>query len=661
MNQSASLHRGFHSFVLNRSSFLIALAVVLLSGACGVALSNALPNASSRSHAAGPKGQSDLILRSGFESGELSANCSLGTLDLDGDGLLDPGCIAEFLPPDPIAVAPPLDPTVPANVADATEFIHRSSNPIQRGVAPGVIERYRAGVVRGRVKDDAGLPLPGVLVRVLDHPELGYTYTRADGMFDLAVNAGGAITVDYRKPGFLRAQRTLDSRWQDWVWARDAVMVALDPQVTTIITGPAAPQQVARGSLQTDIEGSRQATVILPAGVSAELVFADGRRVPSSSLNIRATEYTVGPSGRDRMPGALPASSGYTYAVELSADEAIAAGAQSVEFSAPVAVYFENFLEAAVGMTIPVGSYNFRFAQWLPEDNGRVVRLLAVSGGLAELDLDGSGNAATVDDYFALGIGLAERQRVAQLYAVGAQLWRFSVSHFTPWDCNVPHIPGPGDEPPPNEPPTLDEPSDGPCPGGGACQNGDDDPDGSEPDEPDSEETEEESDCGSLINCESGSLRETIAVPGTGMALTYDSAKMPGRQDTATGARVRIRITGDSVPAPLVAARLEVPHLGHQLLRDFTRAELSPNMVVTVELPPDDAYGRSWHSPTTQSARLTYAYPLRLVATNNVQFRRAWAQFGDLSGLAISRDLETGRYEISRDLGSALAVCRAPA
>jgi len=655
MNQPLSIGRGLHASLGRRSSFLIALVVVVLAGACGVALSNSLPPAQIRGSALSQKGQADLIMRSGFENGELSPTCSPGTSDLDGDGLLDPGCIAEFVPPDPIGVAPPLDPTVPANVADATEFIYRLPNPIQRGVAPGVIERYRAGVIRGRVKDGAGLPLPGVLVRVLDRPELGYTYTRADGVFDLAVNAGGAMTVDYRKPGFLRAQRTLDTRWQDWVWARDAVMVALDPQVTTVITGPAAPQQVARGSVQTDSAGSRQATVILPAGVSSELVFADGRREAAASLNIRATEYTVGTTGPERMPAALPPSSGYTYAVELSADEAIAAGAQSVEFSAPVAVYFENFLEAPVGVTIPVGSYNFRFAQWLPEDNGRVLRILAVIGGLAELDLDGSGIAAAESEYLALGIGSAERQRVAQLYAIGAQLWRFSARHFTPWDCNFPFAPGPDDEPPPAEPPTPDEPPDGPCPGGGACENGDDNPDGSQPDEPDSEDTEEESDCGSIINCESGALREQISVPGTGMALVYDSSKVPGRQDSFTG--LRVRVTGASIPSSLLAARVEVLGLGRQFVREYPRTELSPNMVVTVDVPVIDAYGRLWNAPFSPAPTLTYEYPLRLVERGR-QFARAWAQFGDLGGLNFGFDPER-RFEISRTSSSSLAVITA--
>ena len=82
--------------------------------------------------------------------------------------------------------------------------------------------------------------------------------------------------------------------------------------------------QVARGSAQTDASGTRRATVLFPAGTSASLVQPGGGTVPATTLNMRFTEYTVGPSGEKAMPGPLPPTSAYTYAVELTADEAIA-------------------------------------------------------------------------------------------------------------------------------------------------------------------------------------------------------------------------------------------------------------------------------------------------------------------------------------------------
>jgi len=58
------------------------------------------------------------------------------------------------------------------------------------------------------------------------------------------------------------------------------------------------------------------------------------------------------------MPGELQAASGYTYAVELSADEVIAAGAVEVQFSQSMPFYLDNFIGFPVGSIIPTGSYD---------------------------------------------------------------------------------------------------------------------------------------------------------------------------------------------------------------------------------------------------------------------------------------------------------------
>ena len=52
------------------------------------------------------------------------------------------------------------------------------------------------------------------------------------------------------------------------------------------------------------------------------------------------------------MPAGLPASSGYTYAVDFSADEAIAAGATQINFSQAMPVYVENFVGFPVGYAL---------------------------------------------------------------------------------------------------------------------------------------------------------------------------------------------------------------------------------------------------------------------------------------------------------------------
>jgi len=102
------------------------------------------------------------------------------------------------LPPDPSLVAPPLDPTVVTKTYEAVSFLFEGDNPIQEGVAPGTIEPLRVAVLRGQVLDRNGAPVPGVTVSIHGHAELGTTKTRADGRYDIAVNGGGAHTLDFR-------------------------------------------------------------------------------------------------------------------------------------------------------------------------------------------------------------------------------------------------------------------------------------------------------------------------------------------------------------------------------------------------------------------------------------------------------------------------------
>src|SRR5258708_11118624 len=109
---------------------------------------------------------------------------------VDADAMIDP-CAAS--PPDPSCQAPATNPTTPADFFDGTSFLYPGPNPIQVGVAPGTIDRLRVAVIRGRALDPTGAALAGVAITILDHPELGSTRTRADGVFDIAVNGGGVL------------------------------------------------------------------------------------------------------------------------------------------------------------------------------------------------------------------------------------------------------------------------------------------------------------------------------------------------------------------------------------------------------------------------------------------------------------------------------------
>ena len=163
--------------------------------------------------------------------------------------------------------------------------------------------------MRGKVTNRADEPLGGVVITVQGHPEFGQTLTRADGMFDLAVNGGGYLAVNYAKRGFLPCQRQVQVPWQDYAVVPEVVLIPIDPQVTEVDLLAPAPIQVARGSVVTDDDGSRQATLLIPQGTTAQMDVG-GVEQALTSLHLRATEYTIGPNGPNAMPGELPRTTG---------------------------------------------------------------------------------------------------------------------------------------------------------------------------------------------------------------------------------------------------------------------------------------------------------------------------------------------------------------
>ncbi|HYR16564.1 MAG TPA: hypothetical protein VEQ67_20475, partial [Mycobacterium sp.] len=316
------------------------------------------------------------------------------------------------VPPDPQLVAPPLDTTIATTIATSTSFLYSGPNAIQTGVAADTITATRVAILRGVVRDRASQPLAAVRISVRNHPEYGITWSRSDGRYDLAVNGGGQLTIDYDRGDLLAVQRQVTPSWQDYTPLQDVVMIPPDQSVS-LIAGGAANTQVARGSVSVDDIGSRQATVIFPPGTSASITLPDGSTQTLATLHIRATEVTVGVDGPRAMPGPLPATSAYTYAVNFTADEAVQAGATHVQFSQPVFGYVENFLAMPVGSIVPNGTYDPPTGRWLPEGNGQVIGIVGVTGGAADIDSNGDGLADDATTLAALGFTDAERVQLA--------------------------------------------------------------------------------------------------------------------------------------------------------------------------------------------------------------------------------------------------------
>ena len=546
----------------------------------------------------------------GFNDGDEVTNA---TDPLDENDFPDTG-----LPPDPASVAPPLDQTITTTLDTATAFLYTGANPIQTGVAAGTIDPVRAAVLRGSVMNRDGSPLPGVIISILDHPEYGQTLSRADGMFDLVVNGGGLVMVNYAKDGLLPAQRQVQTYWQDYAVVADVALIPLDTRVTAIDL-TAGDLQIARGNAVTDADGTRQATVFFPQGTSAELVLPDGSTQPITSLAVRATEYTVGENGPMAMPAILPPTSGYTYAVELSADEALAAGAIEVTFSQPLPVYVDNFLEFPVGMVVPAGYYDRGVGQWIAAENGRVIQILEINTGQADLDVDGDGVADTGTPLSELGVTDAERAQLAVLYSPGQSLWRVPTRHFTPWDHNWPFGP----------------PEDAIAPGPENKPEKDDDP-------------VEEGTCespGSIIECQNQVLGERVGVTGIPFSLNYRSNRVPGRTVSRS---IQIPLSGASVPGSLEGIVLTVEVAGQRHKQGFPG---EPNQTTSFTWDGLDVYGRVVQGSQNATVRISYVY--EAVYLEPSELLASFARFG---GARVSNVPARQRVTISRSFQVSLGV-----
>jgi hypothetical protein len=346
----------------------------------------------------------------------------------------------------PVLTTPSLNLTVPTSIAAAAEFLYSGMNPTQVGLTAAP-NPDRAVVLRGTVLDASGAPLPGVAVLVADHAEYGYTNTRADGQYDLAVNGGGTFTLSFEREGMLRAERTVQTPWQDFVHVPDVALIGVDHATAVDFSG-ASSIQVARASAVQDNSGTRQATVMIASGTTAQMLMPSGQMQDLGTAHIRASEYTVGDIGHAAMPAMLPPTSGYTYAVALSLDESDAAQAKHVFFSKPLAVYLENFLSFDIGTKVPAANYDEDAHAWVASTDGRTVKILSITDGVATLDVDGSGQPASQLFLDALGITTEELMQLGSgMYAAGQALWRIPVPHFSDaWDFNQ------GIAPPPSHP-----------------------------------------------------------------------------------------------------------------------------------------------------------------------------------------------------------------
>ena len=255
--------------------------------------------------------------------------------------------------------------------------------------------------------------------------------------------------------------------------------------------------------------------------------------------------------------------------MECTVDEAAAAGATAVLFNQPVLTYVENFMSFPVGSPIPVGFYDRIRGSWVGTNDGAVIKILAVTAGAADVDTDGDGVADN-----GLGITLAERQALASRYAPGQSVWRMPVSHFSPYDGNLPYAPDAPDATSPDVPePKPEETDDDPC-----------------------------EKAGSIIACQNQSLGQRLSIVGTPFELRYQGERQKGR--TAAN-QLTVQVSGATLPSTLKRIELSIAVAGQVLEQTFSP---SPSQTFTFRWDGRDGYGRLVQGRQSAKVDLAYVY-----------------------------------------------------
>ena len=448
---------------------------------------------------------------------------------------------------------------------ESVQFLYTAGSPLQTSVIDDSIASTRAAVVRGWVVGRDAAALSNVTVSVLGHPEFGSTVSRADGVFDMVVNGGSRMTLKFNKAGFLESQRQVLPPVNDYAFVDSVGMVGKSANFTVVdLSGG----QFSRSRLATDANGDRDVRLLFKPGTVAKVFKPNGDSVSySTSVRTRVSEVTIGPTGQVAMPASLPPGSAYGYCTDFSLIEAdsiadaVGAGSLETRFSQPVVAYVRNFLHLPVGAFMPNGTYDGTTGTWKPDTDAVVVKILgfSASGDTARIDLTGSGVAADSASLAAYHFDGYELTHLRSQFSSGDSLMRTMAAHFSERDLNPPEYPA-------MPPLTLGQKLLRAFLWLFGCT------------------TDEH---GSIIECESCVLGESVPVTGTPFTLNYRSYRAQGDKAIRT---LRVPIFGDSVPPAVyrVIAYMDVAGKRYQTI-DTTPAKYDS---ATFVWDGKDAYGR---------------------------------------------------------------------
>ncbi|XP_074650354.1 teneurin-m-like [Tubulanus polymorphus] len=174
------------------------------------------------------------------------------SVDNDLDGLtdcVDPDCCVTFAckesiqcvtSPDPMEILLRKQP--PSNTAsffDKMKFLIEDDS-VQNYATRSSFNESQVSVIRGRVIAKDGSPLIGVRVSVLTQPLYGFTLTREQGLFDILVNGGGSVTLNFLRQPFKSKGSTVTVPWNRLITMDTVVMSLVEDKSTEIQPCPSA-------------------------------------------------------------------------------------------------------------------------------------------------------------------------------------------------------------------------------------------------------------------------------------------------------------------------------------------------------------------------------------------------------------------------------------
>ncbi|XP_072394437.1 teneurin-m isoform X1 [Diabrotica undecimpunctata] len=146
----------------------------------------------------------------------------------------------------------------------------------------------RSAVVRGRVTTQMGTGLMGVRVST-NTPLEGFTLTRDDGWFDLLVNGGGAVTLQFGRSPFSPQSRIIYVPWNEVVIIENVVMTTGEERTISIIPQPCSSHDYDTMKpvvLATWKHGFQGACPDKSAILAESQVVQESLRIPGTGLNL---------------------------------------------------------------------------------------------------------------------------------------------------------------------------------------------------------------------------------------------------------------------------------------------------------------------------------------------------------------------------------------